>query len=308
MARSVTWCVTGASGQLGGVLVRQLVEAGEEVVALSGRRTVQIAGVRTSPIDITDHQAVRRILEQTRPSVVVHLAAVSSVGEALSDPKRARQVNVDATDALVALAGRVGARLICASTDLVFDGQAPPYDESSCPDPVNCYGRSKFQAEPAVLNYGRGVVVRPSLMFGLPVVPRQTTFCQQLVALRDGRTLRLFEDEFRTPLWFEDAARAIRAIGRSDFVGLMHLAGPERTSRLDMGVAMAVALGLPTDAIQAVTSSSMSFPEPRPADVSLDGSLFERTFPDVCSARTVREAVAGIRPDELAGLAPGPSS
>jgi len=148
-------------------------------------------------------------------------------------------------------------------------------------------------------------VVRPSLMFGLPVVPRQTTFCQQLIALRDGLTLQLFEDEFRTPLWLEDAARAIRAMGRSDFVGLMHLAGPERTSRLDMGLAMAEGLGLPTDAIQAVASSSMSFPEPRPADVSLDGSLFRRAFPDVCPPRTVREAVAGVAPDELAGLAPG---
>jgi len=305
MARSATWCVTGASGQLGGVLVRQLAEAGEDVVALSGRRAVQIAGVRTRPIDITHHQVMRDVLEQTRPSVVVHLAAISSVGEAVADPERAQQVNVDATGALVELAGRVGARFIYSSTDLVFDGESPPYDESSRPHPVSCYGRSKLQAEPPVLDYARGVVVRPSLMFGLPAVSRKTTFCEQLIALRDGLTLRLFEDEFRTPLWLEDAARAIRAIGRSDFVGLMHLAGPERTSRLAMGLAMAEALALPTDAIQAVASSSVSFPEPRPADVSLDGSLFRRTSPDVPRARTVKEAVAGISPDELAGLAPG---
>jgi dTDP-4-dehydrorhamnose reductase len=294
--------VTGASGQLGSVLVRQLASTGDRVVALSGSRAARIGDVVTRPVDLTDHDAIQDLLEQTRPTVIAHLAAVSSVAEALEDPQRTQRVNVDATVSLVEQARRIGARFIYASSDLVFDGTAPPYDESSRPAPLSCYGRSKLQAEPAVLDHADGVVVRPSLMFGLGAVHRPTTFARQLAALRDGLALRLFQDEFRTALWLEDAAQVIASIGRSDFVGLVHLAGPVRISRFEMGLAMAEALGLRTDAIQAVSASSMSFPEPRPADVSLDGGLLRRTFPDLPPPLTVRRATARISPAELARL------
>ncbi len=275
---------------------------GDRVVALSGSRAVRIGDVVIQPVDLADRDAIQLLLEQARPTVIVHLAAVSSVAEALKDPQRTQWVNVDATVWLVEQARRIGARFLYASSDLVFDGTAPPYDESSRPAPLSCYGRSKLQAEPVVLDHADGVVVRPSLMFGLGAVRRPTTFARQLVALRDGLALRLFQDEFRTALWLDDAAGAIAAIGRSDFVGLAHLAGPERISRLEMGLAMAEALGVRTDAIEAVSASSMSFPEPRPADVSLDGGLLRRTFPDLPPPLTVRQAVARISPDELARL------
>ena len=97
----MTWCITGASGQLGSVLVRQLAAAGEAVVALSHSRSDPICGVRARPVDVTDFSATGRILEQVRPSIIVHLAAVTGVGQAVQDPQRAQQVNVDATAALV---------------------------------------------------------------------------------------------------------------------------------------------------------------------------------------------------------------
>ncbi len=304
MARPIRWCVTGASGQLGSVLVRQLCVAGEDVVALSRRRSVRIAGVQTLGLDITDADATWRVLAEARPTVVVHLAAVTSVGEAVADPSRAERVNVVATRTLVEQARRAQARFVYTSTDLVFDGTDPPYAESAQPNPLSVYGRTKLEAESAVLDDAQGVVARPSLMFGLPAIARPTTFARQLASLRDGATLRLFEDEFRTPLWLEDAARAIRAIGQSDFAGVVHLAGPERISRLAMGVAMARALGLPVDGIEAVSASSISFPEPRPADVSLDGGLLYRTFSDLPPARTVGEAVSETSPEAIAALPP----
>jgi dTDP-4-dehydrorhamnose reductase len=302
LAGSATWCVTGASGQLGSVMVRELASAGQDVLALSGTREVEIAGVPARPVDITNVDAMRQVLDQARPTVIVHLAAVANAAVAFKDPGLAQRVNVDAVVDLVELADRFGARLIHASTDLVFDGAEPPYAESAHPNPLSHYGKTKVASERPVLEYARGVVVRPSLMVGLPAVAQPTTFGAQLVALRDGAERRLFEDEVRTALWLDDAARAIAAVGRSDFVGLVHLAGPERVTRLEMGVAMARALGLSTDGIRAVSASSIPFPEPRPPDVSLDGALLRRTFPDLPDFLTVGEATALITPDQLAAL------
>jgi dTDP-4-dehydrorhamnose reductase len=115
-------------------------------------------------------------------------------------------------------------------------------------------------------------------------------------------TLRLFDDEFRTPLWLEDAARAVRAIGSSEFRGLIHLAGPQRISRVEMILLAARALGLRTESILPVSSSSMASAEPRPADVSLDGRLMRRTFPDVPSFSTVSRAAASFDAGQLASL------
>ena len=298
----MTWCITGATGQLGSVLVRRLVAEGQDVIALSGSRSDVIAGLRTHTVDVTDPSATWAILDRVRPAVVVHLAAVTSVADAFDDPARAHRVNVEATAELVQQADRLDARFIYTSTDLVFDGTSPPYAESARPNPLSAYGRSKLQAEAGVLDYARGVVVRPALMFGLPAVRRVTTFAKQLASLRDGVPLNLFDDEYRTPLWLEDAARSIAAVSRSDFAGLLHLGGPERVSRLAMGVAMAEALGLRTDAIRATSSSAMTFPEPRPPDVSLDSSLAGRTFSDLPEPLTVGRATALIAPEALAGL------
>ena len=76
-------------------------------------------------------------------------------------------VDIDATADLVDIAAAMGARIVHTSTDLVFDGKAAPYRESSVPSPSSVYGRSKLASERPVLAFERGVVVRPSLMFGL---------------------------------------------------------------------------------------------------------------------------------------------
>ncbi len=302
MSARTTWCITGASGLLGGVLVRQLVEAGESVVALSGRRTVRIGPAETLPIDITKQDAISEVLRAKSPSILVHLAAVTRVGEAVTSPNRARRVNVEATRRLVELSADLGARCVYASTDLVFDGTSAPYDESAVPNPLSVYGRTKLEGEAPVLEYERGAVARLALMFGLPAVPQPSTFAAQLRALRDGTELTLFEDEFRTPLWLEDAARALRAVAASDFAGRVHVGGPERISRLAMGWAMAEALGLPTHGVRPVSAGSMAFSEPRPPDVSLDSRLLLHEFSDLTPFQTVLEATGGLSSEQIARL------
>ncbi|MBN1344339.1 MAG: NAD-dependent epimerase/dehydratase family protein, partial [Phycisphaerae bacterium] len=109
MPEAMRWCVTGASGQLGSVLARRLAAAGRNVLALSHRHSIEVGDLRTVPIDLTDRDATWRVLAEARPNVVVHLAAVAAVGDALNDPARARAVNVEATASLVDQADQLGA-------------------------------------------------------------------------------------------------------------------------------------------------------------------------------------------------------
>ena len=74
------------------------------------------------------------------------------------------------------------------------------------------------------------------------------------------------------------AASALLAIGRSTVTGLLHLGGPERMSRLEMGLRLADTLGLSSHSILSTQRPTTG--EPRPRDVSLDSSLWRRLFPD----------------------------
>ncbi|MEX0741388.1 MAG: sugar nucleotide-binding protein, partial [Phycisphaeraceae bacterium] len=128
--------LTGASGQLGGYLLRELQERGEQVFAWSGRQDV----------DLTDGAAVRQAFERVHPGVVLHTAAMSKPSDCYAHPDQAQRVNVVATERLTELADAAGARMIFTSTDLVFDGEQGMYREEDPPNPLCVYGRTKVEA------------------------------------------------------------------------------------------------------------------------------------------------------------------
>jgi dTDP-4-dehydrorhamnose reductase len=291
------WVVTGAGGQLGSVLLRQLEALGQDalgVVSPSGPRP--LVG-RTQPVDLCDETAVTRLIEQAAPRRIVHAAATTDVGRAYREPEQARRVNVDTTRHLGTLARAAGSRFVLVSTDMVFDGEQAPYSELSLPRPQNVYGATKLAAERATLELAdagfRPVVVRVPLLYGVPAAPRRTTFLGQVEALRDGRALRLFADEVRTPLWLEDAARAIERVASSTLDGVVHAAGPESLTRVQMGRLLARALGVSGAAIEECSRTQAGDPEPRPRDLSLSSQRFCDFF-DEAPGRAMREALAAM--------------
>jgi dTDP-4-dehydrorhamnose reductase len=271
--------VTGASGQLGSYLLRELSRRGAEVAAWSGARRGDLFGVPMRPVDLADADGVAGAFREARPAVVVHAGALARVADCHRDPSRAERVNTRGTAVLAELVAAAGARLVYVSTDLVFDGERGGYREDDPPAPLSVYGRSKAAAEGAVLAVPVGAVVRVSLLFGPSFTGRTAFFGEQVAALRAGRTVTLFADERRTPLSLGVAARALLDVALSDFTGLLHLGGPERMSRLEMGQRLAAFLGVDPSAIVAVKRDQVPAAEPRPRDTSLDSSRWRGLFP-----------------------------
>lgn len=290
---SERWLITGAGGQLGSVLLAKLDGCGVSaigVVSPNGARPV-LGAVR--PCDLLDLDGAAALVRATRPTHIVHAAAMTAVAACFADPARAEAVNVGVTRQWVELAAEQGAGLIFTSTDLVFDGSRGHYREGDAATPGTVYGRSKVAAERVVLDYGRGAVVRLPLMYGLPAAPRVTTFVQQLRAIRDATRLTLFQDEFRSPLALEDASAALVRIARAGFAGLIHAGGPQRLSRLEMGRLTAAAMGMSGAAIEAISQRDLPASEPRPADVSLSSRRSEELF-GAKPGRTMAEALPEI--------------
>ncbi len=272
--------ITGASGNLGGYLLQALAGTSERVTAWSGVRSGELFGIALQPVPLTERDTVVRAFRQAQPEIVFHSAAMSSMVECARHPEPAYAINAGGTAVLAELAAATRARLLLVSTDLVFDGEKGDYREEDSPSPLSVYGRTKHAAEQAVLAQPGAVVARVSLLFGPSVAGRPAFFDEQLRRLRAGEQLTCFADEWRSPVSLLDAARALIALARSDYTGLVHLGGPERLSRLEMAQRLAVYLRV-DPALLAASSRTTAGGEPRPRDTSLNSSRWRTRFPQM---------------------------
>ena len=115
------WLVTGASGQLGGHLLRQLARGTEpdDLLGLTRAPGDLASGVRAVSADLDDPDALRHAITEFRPSQILHLGAMTSLNDCYAQPEAARRVNVTATRVLAQAAAECGGRLVYASTDMV---------------------------------------------------------------------------------------------------------------------------------------------------------------------------------------------
>lgn len=285
--------LTGASGQLGAYTLGCLTAAGHRVTAWSGAARGERFGVRLIPVDLADGDAIARGLAEADPGLIVHAAAMSTAEGVRLDPGRGRVVNVEATARLADWSARHGRRLVTTSTDLVFDGSKPWNREEDAAVPVLAYGRTKLAAEAPVLAVPGGLAVRLSLLYGPSRSGRPSYFDRTVEALKRGEPQTFFEDEFRTPLDLATAAAALVRLAGSAATGLIHLGAIERLSRYELARRVARALGFDPALVRANRQSDATFPEPRPADVSLDTSRLAALLPDL-RRPSVEEAVAAI--------------
>jgi dTDP-4-dehydrorhamnose reductase len=273
--------LTGASGQLGAYLVDQLLTAGHDVDPWTGETKGTQCRLAFRPIDLRDDVKVQMALAEEDPDVVLHAAAMSGAEAVRRDPEQGNAVNVEATWRLARWCRDRGRRIVFTSTDLVFDGSQSWYHENDEPRPILVYGRTKLAAEQAVLAGPGGVVARLSLLYGASLCGRQGFFDFALAMLRTGRPLEFFDDEFRTPLDYKTAARALVRLAESDAQGVVHVGGRERVSRFELMSRAARVLGIDASLARANRRENVTFVEPRPADVSLDTSRLQSLFPDL---------------------------
>ena len=272
--------VTGATGQLGPYVVAAIRQAGFRCAAWSGRRRVRFdEETEATPVPLEDARLVEQAWRSARPSAVVHLAALSRIDACYRDPARARSINVGGTDHLVRLARAQGIRFLYISTDLVFDGEKGNYTEEDHPHPVSVYGATKLQAEQVALAYPNAAVFRIALLYGPGRGGTRTFLDRVLESWRNGKAVKFFQDEWRSPLALPDAAAAIVHWLRSPRAGLFHVGGPERISRYEMGCRIARAVGIPVELCEPASRLDWESPEPRPRDVSLDSTRWRTACP-----------------------------
>ncbi len=220
--------ITGAGGLIGNYLVQ---------TAPALAPGVTVTGLTRAGLDLTRTSAVRDEFQRQNPQLVIHCAALSKSPDCEANPALARKLNVEVTALLAELAAQIP--LIFLSSDLVFDGRTGNYDESAPVNPLSVYAETKVAAEQIVLGNPRHTVLRLSLNGG--VSPTGDRGFNELMrrAWQSGNVLRLFTDEFRSPMPAAVTARVIWDLASLEEPGLYHLAGSERLSRWQIGQLLA---------------------------------------------------------------------
>ncbi len=258
--------ITGAGGLIGNYLVQTA-----PTVAPQWR----IRALTRDQFDLLDFDAVRWEFQKDRPQLVIHCAAVSTIGGTEADPNRARRLNVEATRLLAELAADV--QFVFFSTDLVFDGRKGNYAEADSPNPLHLYGETKAAAEEIVLKNSRHLVVRTSINGGISRTGNRGFNEQLRLSLRAGKPMKLFTDEFRSPIPAVETARAVWELAGKSCAGIYHVAGAERLSRWQVGQLLVKRWPEIKTNIEPGSARDFAGP-PRAPDTSLDISKVQQVL------------------------------
>lgn len=292
--------VTGATGLLGRVIVLDNRDR-HEVVALTHAQPLDVPGVRSVQVDLTDGAALAEAWDTVQPDLVLHTAALATIEACERDPDLARRINVDATAALARLAVSTGARMVHVSTDAVFDGADGPYREFDQPAPLSVYARTKLSAEEAVLEAAPNALIARVNFFGWSRSGTRSVAEFFFNALSHGTAVTGFTDVEFTSLYNRDTGARLVAAAEEGLSGLFHVGSSDRLSKFEFGRALARTFGFNETLVQPGSVASLGAGIVRSNRLSMDSSAFAaatgRPMP------TLAEGLERMRQDGESGYA-----
>ena len=191
--------VTGANGQLGRELCRQIGDVAH--------------GVDVNSLDLTNRDLLLRYTSAQKPEAVLNCAAYTQVDRAESEPEKCWAINATAVEYLVEACQIVDCPLMQISTDYVFGGTRSPYRpwrESEPTSPQGIYAQSKLAGEQAAARLPQHLVVRTCGLYARPSDDRATNFVRTMLRLGNTQSeLRVVNDQHCTPTYVPHLAQAL---------------------------------------------------------------------------------------------------
>lgn len=275
--------VTGANGQLGNEMRRIAAQSQDTYVFTD---IVEQEGVATTLLDITDLEAVRRLVAEQQVQAIVNCAAYTNVDAAETNEALAERLNADAPENLAKAMKEVGGWLVQISTDYVF-GREPynrPCREDQTGTPTGVYGLTKLHGEQKIQATGcRHIIIRTAWLYS----EFGKNFCKTMLQLTATRpSLKVVFDQCGTPTYAWDLALAIERVlaccataeNPDAYTGIYHFSNEGVCSWYDFTKMIAEYSGHTACDIQPCHSDEFPSPVTRPAYSVLDKTKIKETF------------------------------
>lgn len=272
-----TILVTGSNGLLGQKIIYSL--RGRNDVAciatsIGANRLLAKDGYIYESLDVTDKNQVEKLVEQYRPDVIINTAAMTNVDACETKKDEAVMLNVTAVQNFIDIISNLtlsggtqnSIHFIHLSTDFVFDGTNGPYVEEDETNPLSFYAQSKLDGERLLQKSNiKWTIIRTIIIYGVvDDNSRSNVVLWAKNSLEKKQTIRVINDQYRSPTLAEDLADACISAALKEATGIYHVSGRETMCILDMVKIVADYFQLDPSFIQPVSSTDLKQPAKRP--------------------------------------------
>jgi dTDP-4-dehydrorhamnose reductase len=281
--------VVGASGMVGSQL---LAWFGAESVLATSRKPRE-GWLTLDLAELAAESQAAAILDQHTLDTVYCVGGMTYVDGCEAEPGLAFRVNARGPGILAAYARDRSLPFVYFSTEYVFDGSAAdpgPYLETSAPNPLSVYGKSKLEGEQRVLAAHPGaLIIRTTVVYGPD--PGQKNYVYSLLrSLSAGTAIRVPEDQISTPTYNRDLIGTTIGLVKANATGIFHVCGPERMGRLQFAQKVAVKFCLDPSLLLGVPTAELGQAAPRPLQAGLTIQKLCNRHPAL-QMRTVAESL-----------------
>ena len=259
--------ITGSNGLLGQKLILALRDDHEVLATSIGScRMKNQGGFAYQNLDITNENAVRKIVLNFQPDAIINTAAMTNVDACEDDQEVCDKINVYAVQYLADACAKVGGHLVHISTDFIFDGEDGPYTEEDQANPLSYYGLSKWKSEQILQKHSCDwTVLRTIIIYGVADnLSRGNIVLWGREALKKGDPLNIIDDQFRSPTLAEDLAQACVLAVEKRAKGVYNASGKDIMSILEMVERMADFYDCDKSVINRISSVTLNQKAKRP--------------------------------------------
>ena len=224
--------VTGSKGQLG-----------YDVIRLLRLDNIESLGIDRNEVDITNQEMIEEFILSYKPSVVIHCAAYTAVDKAEDEKEVCHTINVLGTRYIAEACKKVNAKMVYISTDYVFDGDGEiPFEVTDKPNPINYYGKSKFEGELEVQRIlNSHFIVRVSWVFGI----NGNNFVKTMLKLAKERDeISVVADQIGSPTYTYDLAGFLIQMIKTEKYGIYHATNDGYCSWYDFACEIFIQAGI----------------------------------------------------------------
>ena len=264
--------ITGGSGLLGQYI--NLTAVNKFAIHTTYKNNIgNCKKFHNSKLDILKEVELKKIFEEFQPNTVIHLAAITNpVPIEKQTTKDYFDTNVTATKNVATLCSKFNSKLIYISTDLVYAGYRGSFlKEDGKLIPVSLYAETKLVGESKVKDFSSDyLILRVALLYGFGLNHARCHFHFTFNQLRNNKPIKLFIDQYRSPISLIDVSEIITNLIDMDITNeTINIGGTERISRFELGEMLCSIAGFDKTLLQKITMDDI--PDfPKVEDVSLN--------------------------------------
>jgi len=264
--------VTGVSGLLGLNFAMAVDGKKHQVIGVANTTPMTWVNFKYLQAELTEPGIIEKLVEDTKPEVILHCAAIANMEACEANPEMAHEVNAMLPGRIANVARKHDIRMIQISTDAVFDGSKGNYSESDEPHPLSVYARTKWEGENAVLAENAQALVARVNFYGWSVSGTRSLTEFFANSLAQGKNIKRFTDVLFCPMMVLDLADMLVEATHKKLQGMYHLVGAQPMSKYDFGVAIARKFGFDEALISPASVKDGDLTATRSPNLSLDTS------------------------------------